>query len=104
MARQPRAGRICFNATATNSLTPTGEYKQSGIGRPMGVFGLEEYLEIKSVYGFGEKAESLPELPHQGLSFSDESQTRLVCQVSLRALSAAVSASVISVRIWQAKA
>lgn len=35
-----RAGRICFNGAATNSLTPMGGYKQSGIGRSMGVFGL----------------------------------------------------------------
>ena len=40
-----RAGRVCFNGANTNSLTPMGGYKQSGIGRSMGVFGLEEYLE-----------------------------------------------------------
>lgn len=57
-----RAGRVCFNGAATNSLTPMGGYKQSGIGRSMGVFGLEEYLEIKSVYGFAEEASALPEL------------------------------------------
>ena len=59
-----RAGRICYNGANTNSLTPMGGYKQSGIGREMGVFGLEEYLEIKSVYGFEEEARDLPELPH----------------------------------------
>lgn len=57
-----RAGRVCFNGAATNSLTPMGGYKQSGIGRSMGAFGLEEYLEIKSVYGFGEEADALPVL------------------------------------------
>ena len=55
-----RAGRICFNGAATNSETPMGGYKQSGIGRSMGVVGLEEYLEIKSVYGFEEEAKQLP--------------------------------------------
>ncbi len=54
-----RAGRIAYNGCATNSLTPMGGYKQSGIGRSMGVFGLEEYLEIKSVYGFDAHAASL---------------------------------------------
>ena len=54
-----RAGRICFNGAATNSWTPMGGYKQSGIGREMGVFGFEEYLEIKSVYGFKEEANRL---------------------------------------------
>jgi aldehyde dehydrogenase (NAD+) len=61
-ARGLRAGRICVNGAATNSLTPMGGYKQSGIGRSMGVFGLEEYLEIKSVYGLAEDSASLPEL------------------------------------------
>jgi aldehyde dehydrogenase (NAD+) len=28
----------------------------------MGVFGLQEYLEIKSVYGFDEEAVALPSL------------------------------------------
>jgi aldehyde dehydrogenase (NAD+) len=55
-----RAGRICFNGAATNSVTPMGGYKQSGIGRSMGELGLEEYLEVKSVYGFEEEAASLP--------------------------------------------
>lgn len=54
-----RAGRISFNGAETNSLTPMGGYKQSGIGRSMGVFGLEEYLEIKSVYGFAERARQI---------------------------------------------
>jgi len=57
-----RAGRVCFNGAATNSLTPMGGYKQSGIGRSMGVFGLQEYLEIKSVYGFEDEAATLPSL------------------------------------------
>ena len=56
-----RAGRVAFNGAATNSETPMGGYKQSGIGRSMGVVGLEEYLEIKSVYGFHEEASHLPE-------------------------------------------
>ena len=31
-----RAGRISYNGAATNSVTPMGGYKQSGIGRSMG--------------------------------------------------------------------
>ncbi|QLH13000.1 aldehyde dehydrogenase family protein [Paracoccus pantotrophus] len=57
-----RAGRISFNGANTNSFTPMGGYKQSGIGRSMGVFGLEEYLEIKSIYGFEDEAHQLPEV------------------------------------------
>jgi aldehyde dehydrogenase (NAD+) len=56
-----RAGRVSFNGANTNSLTPMGGYRQSGVGRSMGVFGLEEYLEVKSVYGFAEESQSLPE-------------------------------------------
>ncbi|OZE87821.1 aldehyde dehydrogenase family protein [Rhodococcus sp. 15-2388-1-1a] len=47
-----RAGRVSFNGANTNSVTPMGGYKQSGIGRSMGEYGLEEYLEVKSIYGF----------------------------------------------------
>ncbi|WP_163167767.1 aldehyde dehydrogenase family protein [Arthrobacter sp. Alg241-R88] len=57
-----RAGRISYNGAATDSYTPMGGYKQSGIGRSMGRFGLEEYLEVKSVYGFEDEAQALPAL------------------------------------------
>jgi aldehyde dehydrogenase (NAD+) len=57
-----RAGRVSYNGAATDSYTPMGGYKQSGIGRSMGRFGLEEYLEIKSVYGFEDEAQTLPTL------------------------------------------
>lgn len=54
-----RAGRISFNGANTNSHTPMGGYKKSGIGRSMGVFGLEEYLQVKSIYGFEDQAHGL---------------------------------------------
>ena len=57
-----RAGRICYNGSSPNQTTPMGGYKESGIGRSMGVYGLEEYLEVKSVYGFEEEARVLPRL------------------------------------------
>lgn len=57
-----RAGRISFNGANTNSHTPMGGYKQSGIGRSMGVFGLEEYLQVKSIYGFEDRAHGLPSI------------------------------------------
>ncbi|WP_371926645.1 aldehyde dehydrogenase family protein [Pseudomonas sp. ANT_H12B] len=31
---------------------PFGGYKQSGNGREWGVHGLEEYLELKSMFGY----------------------------------------------------
>ncbi len=54
-----RAGRVSFNGANTNSHTPMGGYKQSGIGRSMGIFGLEEYLQVKSIYGFEAEAKAL---------------------------------------------
>ena len=44
-----RAGRISYNGAPNEfPLPPMGGYKQSGIGRSMGVYGLEEYLEASS--------------------------------------------------------
>ena len=57
-----RAGRVSYNGAATDSYAPMGGYKQSGIGRSMGRFGFEEYLEVKSVYGFEDEAQALPPL------------------------------------------
>jgi len=57
-----RAGRVCYNGAATNSVSPMGGYRLSGNGRSMGAFGLEEYLEVKSVYGFEVEAQRLPEM------------------------------------------
>ena len=51
---QMRAGRISTTALRSNAAAPMGGYKQSGNGREMGVFGLEEYLEVKAVFGFPE--------------------------------------------------
>ena len=46
------AGRIFYNGAPANNVAPMGGYKQSGNGREMGVFGLEEYLEVKAMLGF----------------------------------------------------
>jgi len=45
------AGRVCINGLAHDSKTPFGGFKQSGIGREYGEFGLEEYLEAKAILG-----------------------------------------------------
>jgi aldehyde dehydrogenase (NAD+) len=51
-----RAGRIYLNnaphGKAQDVEAPFGGYKQSGNGRECGVFGLEEFLEIKAVIGY----------------------------------------------------
>ncbi len=49
VARQIRTGRVDLNGGAFNTLAPFGGYKQSGNGRELGKFGIEEFLEIKSL-------------------------------------------------------
>jgi aldehyde dehydrogenase (NAD+) len=45
------AGRILINGLYHEPLAPFGGFKQSGLGREMGVFGLEAHLEPKTVLG-----------------------------------------------------
>ncbi|MFC4062544.1 aldehyde dehydrogenase family protein [Planomonospora corallina] len=49
LARRLRTGQVAINGGRFNPLAPFGGYKQSGIGRELGEFGLEEYLETKSL-------------------------------------------------------
>jgi acyl-CoA reductase-like NAD-dependent aldehyde dehydrogenase len=49
VARRLRAGQVEINGGAFNPLAPFGGYKQSGNGRELGHFGLEEFLEVKSL-------------------------------------------------------
>ncbi|MCU1396534.1 MAG: aldehyde dehydrogenase [Ilumatobacteraceae bacterium] len=49
VARRLRTGQVEVNGGAFNANAPFGGYKQSGIGREYGHFGLEEFLEIKSL-------------------------------------------------------
>jgi acyl-CoA reductase-like NAD-dependent aldehyde dehydrogenase len=49
MARRMRTGRVDINGGAFNMLAPFGGYKQSGHGRELGRYGLEEFLELKSL-------------------------------------------------------
>jgi aldehyde dehydrogenase (NAD+) len=53
VAAQIRSGQVHINYPPWDSSAPFGGYKRSGNGREYGVEGLEEYLEIKSVIGFG---------------------------------------------------
>ncbi|TMR06701.1 aldehyde dehydrogenase family protein [Actinomadura soli] len=48
-ARQVKTGSIDVNGGAYNPMAPFGGYKQSGLGREMGRFGLDEFLETKSI-------------------------------------------------------
>ena len=51
VAARLRTGMVHLNGASLDSAAPFGGYKMSGIGREWGVHGLEEFLEIKSVYG-----------------------------------------------------
>jgi aldehyde dehydrogenase (NAD+) len=54
IARRMRAGNVNLNGAANERAAPFGGYKQSGNGREWGLFGVEEYLEVKAVAGWGE--------------------------------------------------
>ena len=49
MARRMRTGMVDVNGGRFNPLAPFGGYKQSGNGRELGEYGLEEFLEVKSL-------------------------------------------------------
>lgn len=49
VARRLRAGQVDINGGAFNLFAPFGGYKQSGIGRELGRYGLEEFLEVKAI-------------------------------------------------------
>ena len=48
-ARQMRTGQVDVNGGRFNPLAPFGGYKQSGNGRELGKWGLDEFLEVKSL-------------------------------------------------------
>lgn len=52
VASSIQAGRIVVNNTAPDFAAPFGGYKQSGIGREWGDFGIDEFLETKAILGF----------------------------------------------------
>ena len=49
VARRMRTGQVEINGGNFNLMAPFGGYKQSGHGRELGKFGLEEFLETKSL-------------------------------------------------------
>ncbi len=49
VARQLRTGQVEVNGGGFNPMAPFGGYKQSGVGRELGRFGLEEFLEVKAL-------------------------------------------------------
>jgi aldehyde dehydrogenase (NAD+) len=55
VARRLRAGQVDINGAGFNPLAPFGGYRQSGLGREHGRYGLAEYQEVKSVQLPGER-------------------------------------------------
>lgn len=49
VARRMRTGQVAINGGPFNIMAPFGGYKQSGNGRELGAYGLEEFLEYKAM-------------------------------------------------------
>ncbi|MFG1619906.1 aldehyde dehydrogenase family protein [Nonomuraea wenchangensis] len=56
VARRLRTGMVSVNGAGLNVAAPFGGYKRSGIGREGGRYGIEEFLETKTVVGLPESA------------------------------------------------
>lgn len=54
VASRMRTGMVHINGANLDALAPFGGYKQSGNGREWGAHGLDEFLEVKSVFGYDE--------------------------------------------------
>jgi aldehyde dehydrogenase (NAD+) len=54
VARLLQAGSVHLNYPPADFAAPFGGYKRSGNGREWGEFGLREYLEVKSMVGYGD--------------------------------------------------
>ncbi|MEM1261685.1 MAG: aldehyde dehydrogenase family protein [Pseudomonadota bacterium] len=52
VASRLRTGNVHINNATADLSASFGGYKTSGLGREWGRYGLEEYFEIKSVFGF----------------------------------------------------
>ena len=52
VARRLRSGMVEMNGVSRAAGSPFGGYKQSGNGREGGVWGLEDFLEVKAVSGW----------------------------------------------------
>jgi len=49
VARRMRTGQVDINGARFNPIAPFGGYGKSGFGRELGRFGLEEFLQVKSL-------------------------------------------------------
>ncbi|QCX82712.1 3-succinoylsemialdehyde-pyridine dehydrogenase (plasmid) [Streptomyces sp. YIM 121038] len=49
VARRLRTGQVDINGAPLNFIAPFGGYRQSGLGRQCGPYGLDEYHELKAI-------------------------------------------------------
>ncbi|GMR17260.1 MAG: aldehyde dehydrogenase family protein [Gammaproteobacteria bacterium] len=52
VASRLRTGMVHINGAPLDAMAPFGGYKHSGNGREWGPHGMDEFLELKSVYGY----------------------------------------------------
>jgi len=52
VARRLRVGMVHINGSRADPAGAFGGYKQSGNGREAGIYGLEDFLEIKAILGY----------------------------------------------------
>lgn len=52
VASRLRTGMVHINSASLDAMAPFGGYKQSGNGREWGSHGMDEFLEVKSMYGY----------------------------------------------------
>ena len=52
VAARLRTGMVHINGASLDAQAPFGGFKQSGNGREWGPHGIDEFLEVKSVYGY----------------------------------------------------
>ena len=50
LAHQLRTGNVFVNNGDRNPLAPFGGYKESGLGRENGLYGIDDYVEIKAIF------------------------------------------------------
>lgn len=55
VASRMRTGMVHINGAWLDAMAPFGGYKHSGNGREWGTHGVEEFLEVKSIYGYEER-------------------------------------------------
>ena len=58
VASRIRTGMVHINSAWLDSAAPFGGFKQSGNGREWGAYGIDEFLEVKSVYGYEKRKQA----------------------------------------------